>query len=145
MENKTPSLLRVISTDYPSLLSALFPVVFGGFTIYFFFSGNDSYQLFLFLTLGVAVPGIPFLFLRYRTISSVFQDGAQTQGVVTRIGFFRGRGRVEYSYTFQGEKQISGNAINKNSRTRKLQVGQSVKILVDPNDPKKAFIREIYL
>lgn len=145
MQNQSPSLFRVISTDYPSFLSFLFPIVFGGFTAYFFFSKNESLQLFLLLTLGVTVIGIPFLIQRYRMISSVFAEGIQVPGVVTRIGFFRGRGRVEYSYTVQGEKQVSGNAINKNSRTRDLQVGQTVKVSVDRNDPRRAFIREIYL
>jgi len=145
MQSQSPSLFRVISTDYPSFLSVLFPVVFGGFTAYFFLTGNDASQLFLLLAIGVTVIGVPFLFQRYRTISSVFKDGMESKGVVTSIGFFRGRGRVVYSYTFQGEKQSSGNAINKNSRTRNLKVGQAVTVLVDRNDPKRAFIREIYL
>ena len=145
MQNQNTSLFRVISTDYPSFLSVLFPIVFGSFTTYFFFTANDSLQLFLLLTIGVTVIGIPFLIQRYRMISSVMADGIQVPGVVTRIGFFRGRGRVEYSYTVQGENQMSGNAINKTSRTRDLKVGQTVKVSVDRNDLRRAFIREIYL
>ncbi|MEO5888125.1 MAG: DUF3592 domain-containing protein [Anaerolineales bacterium] len=145
MKNQTPSLFRVISTDYPSFLSVLFPIVFGGFTIYFFLSENDSLQLFLLLTIVVTVLGIPFLIQRYRMISSVLTEGVQVPGIVTRIGFFRGRGRVEYSYTAQGEKQMSSNAINKNSRTKELKVGHTVKVSVDRSNPKRAFIREIYL
>src|SRR5574341_1001541 len=145
MQNRSPSLFRVISTDYPSFLSVLFPVFFIGFSVYFFFAKNDALQLFLPLAIGVTVIGIPVLVQRYRTISSVFADGMPTQGIVTGIGFFRGRGRIEYSYTVQGEKQMSANAINKNSRTRKLRVGQKVTVLVDPKDPKRAFIRDIYL
>ena len=145
MQNQNPSLFRVVSTDYPSFLSILFPIVFGGFTAYFFFTGNDSLQLFLILTAVVTILGIPLLIQRYRMISSVFSEGDQVPGVVTRIGFFRGRGRVEYSYTAQGEKQMSGNAINKNSHTKELKVGQTVKVSVDRSNPKRAFIREIYL
>ena len=145
MQNQGPSLFRVISTDYPSYLSVLFPIVFGGCTLYFFATENDASRLFLFLAIGVTVIGVPTLIQRYRTISSVFANGIQTMGVVDSIGFFRGRGRVEYSYTFQGEKQTSSNAINRNSRTRNLRVGQSVKVLVDPDNPKRAFIQEIYM
>jgi hypothetical protein len=75
----------------------------------------------------------------------VFEDGTEAKGVVTGLSFFRGRGRVQYSYTVHGEKQTSDNAINKNGRTRKLKVGQKVTVLVDRNNPKRAFIREIYL
>lgn len=145
MQNQSPSLFRVISTDYPSYLSVLFPIVFGGFTLYFFAVGNDALRLFLFLAIGVTVVGIPVLLQRYRTISSVFANGEQTNGVVTSVGFFRGRGNVSYSYTFHGEKLTSSNAINRNSLTRNLRVGQTVKLFVDPDNPKRAFIQEIYM
>lgn len=145
MQGRSPSLFRVISTDYPSYLSVLFPVVFGAFSLYFFFAGNDALRIFLPLAAGVTIVGIPVLVRRYRTIASTFAEGVQTSGVITGIGFFRGRGRVEYSYTFQGEKQLSSNAINRNSRTRQLRVGQKVTVLVDRDRPKQAFIQEIYL
>lgn len=145
MQNQSPSLFRVISTDYPSYLSVLFPIVFGAFTIYFFATENTASQLFLLLAIAVTVIGIPTLIQRYRTISSVLANGIQTNGVVTSIAFFRGRGRVEYSYTFQGEKHTTSNAINRNGRTRKLREGQTVKVLVDPDNPKQAFIQEIYM
>ncbi|MCI0554341.1 MAG: DUF3592 domain-containing protein [Anaerolineae bacterium] len=145
MQNQSPSLFRVISTDYSSYLSVLFPIVFGGFAVYFFFIGNDALQLFSLLAIGAIVIGGPLLFQRYRTISSVFTNGTPTQAVITSIGFFRGRGRVEYSYTFRGEKHTSSNAINRNSRTRNLRVGQTVKVFVDPDNHKQAFIREIYM
>jgi len=142
---KSPSLFRVISTDYPSFLSVLFPIVFGGFSAYFFIAGNDALQLFLLLAIGATVLGVPYLVQRYRNISSVFTDGIEVQGTVTKMFFFRGRGSVEYSYTVQGKKQTSSNAINKNSRTRSLKVGQTVTVVVDRSDPKLAFIKEIYL
>ncbi len=145
MQNQRPTLFRVISTDYPSFLSALFPIVFDSFTVYFFFTGNDSLQLFLILSIGLTVVGIPFLVNRYRTIASVFEDGIQAKAVVTQIGFFRGRGRIDYVYTFQGQKLSSGNAINRNSRTRNLKIGQEVTVLVDRDNPKRAFVKEIYL
>lgn len=145
MHNQSPTLFRIISTDYPSYLSVLFPIVFVGFTIYFFVVGNDALQLFLFLAIGVTVIGVPVLLQRYKTISSVFANGEQTKGVVTSIGFFRGRGNVGYSYTFNGEKLTSSNAINRNGRTRSLRVGQTVKVFVDPDNPQRAFIQEIYM
>ena len=145
MQNQSPSLFRIISTDYSSYLSVLFPVVFGAFTIYFFNTQNPSSQLFLLITVVVTVIGVPTLIQRYRTISSVFANGTETKGVITSIGFLRGRGRVEYSYTAQGEKHTSSNAINRTGRTRNLRIGQDVKVVVDADNPKRAFIQEIYL
>jgi hypothetical protein len=145
MQNQSPSLFRIISTDYPSYLSVLFPVVFGAFTVYFLITNNNSSQLFLLITALVTIIGVPTLIQRYRTISSVFTNGTPAKGLITAIGFLRGRGRVEYSYTAQGERYTSRNAINRNGRTRKLRVGQNVNVVVDPDDPKRAFIQEIYL
>jgi hypothetical protein len=145
MKNKAPSFFRVISTDYSSFLSFLFPVVFGVFTVYFFISGNESMRLFLFLAIGATILGVPYLIRRYGVITSVFRDGAQAQGEVMGIGFFRGRGSISYTYTFQGEKHKASNAVNRNSRTRGLSVGQKVMVMVDRNDPGRAFIRDIYL
>lgn len=145
MQNQSPSLFRVISTDYPSYLSVLFPVVFGAFTMYFFATENTAAQLFLLLTIGATVIGVPTLIQRYRAISAVFQDGVSAKGIVSSIGFFRGRGRIEYVYTFQGQKLTSGNAINRNGRTRNLRIGQEVTVVVDRNNPKRAFVKEIYL
>lgn len=145
MPNRSPSLFRIIATDYPSYLSVLFPVVFGAFTVYFFATEHSSSQLFLLITALVTLIGIPTLIQRYRTISSVFTTGTSTQGLITAIGFLRGRGRVEYSYTAQGERFTSSNAINRNAHTRKLRIGQHVNVVVDSDDPKRAFIQEIYL
>ena len=145
MQNQSPTLFRLISTDYPSYLSVLFPVVFGAFTVYFFITKHNSSQLFLLITALVTIIGVPILLQRYRTISSVFTNGTPTKGVITAIGFLRGRGRVEYSYTAQGERYTSSNAINRNGHTRKLRIGQNVNVVVDPDDPKRAFIQEIYL
>jgi len=145
MQDRSPSLFRIISTDYTSFLSVLFPIMFGGFSLYFFFAGNDALRLFLPLAILALVIGVPVLIQRYRTISSVFAEGEQAKGEITGLGFFRGRGVVKYSYTVQGKKQVSDNAIRKNGPTRKLKVGQKVTVFVDRKDPNRAFIREIYL
>lgn len=145
MQNQKPSLFRVISVDYPSLLSFLFPITFWVLTAYYYYIGSDSFQLFVLLSTGATVLGIPYLFWRFYIISSVFEDGLEVPGTVTGIGFFRGRGRVDYTYTHQGQKYISGNAINRTKHTKGLQSGQQVTILVDRNTPKRAFVKDIYL
>ena len=145
MQSPKPSLFRVISVDYPSLLSILFPVIFWSVTAYYFYTGNDSMQLFALLSVGATVLGIPCLFWRFYIISSVFEDGLEVQGMIMGVGFFRGRGRVDYTYMHQGQKYISGNAINRSKYTKGLQGGQQVTILVDRNSPKRAFVKDIYL
>lgn len=145
MNRQKPSLFRIISNDYPSLLAFLFPIIFWVFTAYFFYGGDSSYDFFFMLSAGITLVAIPVLIWRYRRIASVFEDGMETLGTIQTIYFFRGRGRVEYAYTFQGQKYASGNAINRTKYTRALTHGQSVTVFIDPENPKRAFIKEIYL
>ncbi|HKJ37526.1 MAG TPA: DUF3592 domain-containing protein [Anaerolineales bacterium] len=145
MQNQKPSLFRVILVDYSSLLAALFPITFWILTTYYFYTGDDGLQFFVLLSTGVTVLGIPYLFWRFHIISSVFEDGLEVQGTIMSVSFFRGRGRADYTYTHQGQKYISGNAISRTKYTRTLQSGQQVTILVDRNTPKRAFVKEIYL
>lgn len=145
MNKQKPSLMRVISNDYPSLLAALFPIVFWAFTAYFYYGGDTSSELFLLLSIGITLAAAPVLIWRYRLISSVFEDGMETPGTIQSVYFFRGRGRVEYVYMFQGQKYSSGNAVNRTKYTRTLRDGQPVTVFVDPENPKRAFIKEIYL
>ena len=145
MQNQRPSLFRVISVDYLSLLSTLFPITFWIFSAYYFYIGDDSLQFFVLLSTAISVVGIPLLFWRYRIISSAFDDGTEAQGTIIGVSFFRGRGRVNYAYSFQGQKLVSGNTINRTKYTKDLTNGQQVTILIDRNDPKRAFVKEIYL
>ncbi len=145
MPNQRPALFRVISVDYLCLLSVLFPVVFWIYSVYCFYTKNDSSQLFVLLSTGLSLVGIPLLFWRYRLISAVFDDGIETQGTITGVRFFRGRGRVDYAYSFQGQKFVSGNSVNRTKSTSALRDGQQVTILMDRNDPQRAFVKEIYL
>jgi len=145
MLNEKPTLFRVVSVDYLSLLSVMFPVVFWGLSGYFYYIGDDALQIFVILSIAFSIIGIPLLFWRYQMISSVFEDGLEAPGMITRIGFFRGRGRVDYAYSYQGQKYTSGNAISRSKHTRNLMSGQQVTVLVDRNNPKRAFVKEIYL
>jgi len=145
MQNERPSVFRVIGEDYVSLLSILFPLLFWIYSAFSLYTRDDSSRFFVLLSAVITAVAIPLLLWRYRSISAVFEEGLQAQGTITSIHFFRGRGRVSYVYTFQGQKYSSGNAINKTKHSRNLEVGQQVTLLIDRNNPQRAFVKEIYL
>ena len=64
--------------------------------------------------------------------------------VFIKLGFFRDRGRATYIYTVQGQRYQTSNAILRNRRTRSLQRGQKAKIVANRENPKAAFLRDIY-
>ncbi len=142
---KTPSLLRIIKVDYAASLGVIAPLVvwaLAGITRFF-----DPEAGAFFLTLAPAVTALGAALLAWRAwmIHQVFSEGDETPGVIVSAGFFRGRGRLEYVYTYQSRKYLSGNAVQATAATRALTVGQEVTVMVHRLHPKRAFVRELYL
>lgn len=82
---------------------------------------------------------------RIRLISSAFEFGWEVEGDIVGIVFFRDRGSVTYIYTVQGERYQTSNAVMKHRITKSLQRGQRAVIMANRDNPKIAFIRDIYL
>jgi uncharacterized protein DUF3592 len=145
MEPKSPAFGRIIWTDYTTCLATIFILFSGAALLYDQFVQSLSFSKELpYITAAICVVGIPVITWRLRLIASAFEYGWEVEGDVLDISFFRDRGRVSYIYTVQGERFQSSNAIMKNRITRSLQSGQKVKIVVNRDNPKIAFIRDIY-
>lgn len=145
MEEQKASIFSIIWTDYVSFLAALFPIIFWVF--YFFFPLIDGKSLpasFLYIMVGISLLGITLLVWRTRLIMSTFADGISVDGNIIQVSFFRDRGRVTYIYEFQGERYQSSNAVMKTKRSKALAQGQATKIIVSRDNPKLAFIRDLY-
>jgi len=115
--------LFVYFFDSPQVLSTDVPLIFGALTV-----------------IAVAV-----LIWRMRVINAIFEEGIETPGTITRIWFYRGRGSVNYTYTLQGQEYKSGSAVMRSKQTREIVTGQPVTLIVDPSNPKRALIRDLYI
>lgn len=140
MEQSNPkaSLVRIVQSDYLATLAVLFPIVMFGFYIV------TSDPLFLNLTLIALAVGIAVLIWRIRLVQVVFVNGTEVAGQVKKVFFYRGRGRVEYTYTYQGQNYSGANAIMKSRRTEALAPGANITVVVHKSSPKRAFIRDLY-
>lgn len=144
--NRQPSRIKIITIDYAAFLSALFPPISWGFYLILRLMGEPMAQApFLPAIFGViTVLGIGVLAWRIQLINTVFTDGIEASATISRISFFRDRGRVDYYYLYQNQKYSSGAAVMKVKRTRDLNIGDQVIVVVDRNQPKRAFIRDLY-
>jgi hypothetical protein len=142
---RIPSLLRVIEVDYIAQLGVLLPVVIWGMTLVLQFIQPDDAPFFRALAMPLTVVGLGLLLWRNRLVTQTYEDGSQAEGVVTNIGFFRGRGRIHYVYTAASEKYLVSNAINASRRARAIQPGQRVTVTYSRHEPKRAFVDELYL
>lgn len=145
--NKQPSLIKIITIDYAALLGFIFPVTMWGLYIVLLFLEKVKTTDFVLPAIFavITVLGIGVIGWRVRVFNSIFNDGIEATATISNISFFRDRGRVEYVYTYQGQKHVSGNAIHKVKQTQALKVGEQVIVMVDRNNPKQAFIRDLYM
>ncbi len=149
-QRRSPSFFSLIQGDYWALLAVIFPVVGWGLFIYnrFIAAGPDRVEaasFFLNMAIVATVVGIPLLVWRLRSFQAHFARGVEVTGRVIAIGFRRDRGRVQYTYTYQGQSYQGANALHKTRKTQGIQPGDEVTLLVDPDNPKRALIRDIYV
>lgn len=142
----TPSIFRVIQTDYFSSVVTVIPLVVWG--IYYILpgpAGQTHDPMLAYIAFGLLLICGAILTWRWRFIVAVFDEGERADGVVIQVNFQRERGRVKYEYTYQNEKYESGNALLSNKRTRLLHPGQRVTVVVCRKNPRQAFLEELYL
>jgi len=138
-----PSLLRIIQIDYPAFLAFVFPIVFFGVFLFIFLTEGRVEIVFVYVVAAITLFSLLFFLWRYNFFLSLYNEGIEAQATVNGIGFFRGRGKVTYVYTFRGQKYISGNTIMKTNRTTRINRGDEVTVYIDQNNPKRAIIKHL--
>jgi hypothetical protein len=81
---------------------------------------------------------------RITTVRAIISEGAQVSAEITALWFFSNRGRVKYQYIYQGATYNTQCTLVKNERLRRLVTGDRVTLSVDPADPKRVFLLELY-
>ena len=146
MDDKKPSIERIFFTDYITTFSAISILISLGFFLFDRFIKSLALGDELPFIVGlVCIIGVAVIIWRIRLISSAFEFGWEVEGDILGISFFRDRGSVTYIYTVQGERYQTSNAIMKHRLTKALYRGQKVVIMANKDNPKIAFIRDIYI
>jgi hypothetical protein len=145
--NKQPAFFRLILTDYMAFMSVIFPVVSWGLYLYFLLSKRESLpDSSLPIVFGViSIIALFILIWRIVLINNVFAEGLEVNGTLSRVYFYRDRGRILFTFTYMGEIIHTGIMVMKNKRTKNLQPGMEMIVMVDQNHPTRAFIRDLYL
>lgn len=145
--NKQPSLVKIATIDYFAFLVWLSPVV--SWMTYFALLTIGKVEADNFIPPASLVAGtlaaLAIFAWRIQVFNNVFSDGFESTATISNILFFRDRGRVEYIYTHQGQKYLGSTTLHKVRQTQALQVGQQVIVMIDRNNPKRAFIRDLYI
>jgi hypothetical protein len=148
-----PAAFRIIKTDYLSSLAVILPligfvlyVLTGVFGLHIIRRGEDvTYApLFLRMALIATVIGVPLLFWRLKSIQSLFARAIEVPGTIVSANFHRGRGRIEFIYFVQGVEYSGGAAVQENATVSRLLSRDEAIVVVDPSNPKKAFLRDLF-
>jgi hypothetical protein len=150
-----PTLWRIISTDYWALVGAIVPCVGTGFWIanaFFGFPGKlgrpplpPNHPLFIGLGAAGVIGGALLLTARRRFFDALFTSGHRARGTITSVRFLRDRGRLEFTFEYQGQLRCGGNAVHRTKRTAALRAQQAVTVLVNPARPENAIILDLYV
>jgi hypothetical protein len=140
----TLSFTRVIWNDFTAFLSSAMGVFLLLFGVWDLLTSTRIMQSFIWFNVGIPAAAFLFTLYRFLQIRGVFENGHPTQGEISEVRFFRGRGIIRYVYTFNGENHLSGNRVQLTRETKKYRVGDPVTLMVDRSQPKRAFIRDLY-
>ncbi len=152
----TPSPVRIVQSDYLALLCVIGPVV--GWCLwlafdYFGLSLNrrgrtldaGTSPIFLYLACGFTALCLPLLYWRVASFLNTFRNGVQVIGRVLSVDFYKDRGTVVYAFEHENREHKISRGIHKSARTRALKDGQAVVVVLDPENPQGALLRDLFV
>ncbi len=135
------SFVKSIKNDYALFGSAIVVILLIPFVVYNIVKGEFN-AVYVFGSIDLC---FIFLFLwRLLVIKSYFNDSIELEGTITKIWFYKDRGRVEFYYKIETREFGKGHAIMKTKATLALNKGQKVKLLIKNRNHQKAIIADLY-
>ena len=145
MNDKHPSILKIIWIDFAAFLSTALCLMAIGLYVYDrFFQGNIS-QPFAWFALGIFVLGLLGLAWRYISLVSLYNSGLDARATVSDVSFFRDRGSIHYIYPYEGRRYAGHMTVMKNRLTTRYQIGEEIEVSVDRENPKKSLIKDLFI
>lgn len=81
---------------------------------------------------------------RISRLKRIIGTGPRATATVREIGFFKDRGRVEFEYVHDGQQYQTRTAVMENKQTKALVSGSEIEVAMDPMNPEKALIVQLY-
>ena len=145
MNDKQPSILKIIWIDYWAFVCTIFAIIAPGLYLYGRFSQGAFIPNLDWITLGLLTLALFGLASRYISIVSLYNSGLEAKATISDIGFFRDRGYIKYIYTFENRKYASQMTVMKNRITTQYRIGNEIEVMVDRENPKKSIIRDLFV
>jgi hypothetical protein len=138
-------LFWIALSDYAASLGLILTVVVWGLALVGRYFDPEAADFFLTIAPYVTLAGLALTVWRVWAIRSVLVNGTEVEGVVSGVSFRRGRRRVRFAYTYQGQKHQGANRVQSLGVGQALAPGQPVTVVVDPGKPGRAYVRELFV
>lgn len=152
------SKVKIIINDYNSFLliiaSPISLVIAGIGAVYGFLPGlrhqqqqsitPETAQTIFVIGAILTILFVVLLFLRISRIKQILQTGERVTAKVTQRQMSGERGRIEFQYKYEKKRYTTGTVIMKNRQTEEFWTGAKIEVAVDPQNPAKAMIVELY-
>jgi ribosomal protein S17 len=141
---KDLSIKKILSTDYVSFISWLAPLVF--FVSYLLTQNRYAAAAvnLLYLTIGCAGVGLMIIHWRIWFFNTLLDQGILVEGQIMKVFFYHARGTITYTYLHRNQQYTKKILIHKALHNFQYQIGDSITVAVDPEDPNKSFILEFF-
>jgi hypothetical protein len=146
---------RLIWNDYLAYSAVVYPVVIWAICV--FLALVDTWQAggrwspgantmaLGYIAVLITLVCIPLLGWRFAKLYGILKTGIEVPGKVKAVFFFRDRGQVAYTYKYEGKSYQTRATLHRSRQTRALQPEDAVTLVVSKKDPRRAFIRDLYL
>jgi len=144
-ERKRPSIIRILDSDYSAALALMAPFIFWLLFWLLAIMHVVDLQFPRYVVIALTIASLSFVAWRCWLISQVFASGGETQADVQHIWFTGDRGSLIVSFIWEGALFQKNSMIPKNEYTKAIKEGEAITLVVDRRQPKRAFVRELYL
>jgi hypothetical protein len=153
MRRQAPGVVSTFKADYGFMLGLVAPIVGWALLLAAWLApglmaavGVKPGHSAIFLGMAVLFTGLglPVAWLRWRRLQKLFAHGRECQGEILSVWLSGDRGRVEFCYQVDGKEYQSGMALHRSASAEALAEGQTVDLLVDPENPATAILPQLF-
>jgi hypothetical protein len=136
----------IVWNDWPSLITmVLIPINWLLYILHPYLFEAQRDMTVLLLSISLTAFCIVILFWRTTKIVNLFKSNNKATGVIEHISFVKDRGRIEYSFSVNGNTIRTWSPVHKSKRVLNMKKGMHVTIFFNPAKPSNSIIGELYV
>ena len=146
-EDKSPEcavdIVLVLKRDYLTSLLLLSPLALWA-AVFIRNVGGHDIRTYLIAAIAGTVLLVGAGLLRLGTIMSLAESGVEVTASINQIIMRRNKGRIEFTYVYNGEREEASMAFRSRDPLKDVQRGTNLTALVDPNNPRRAILPAMF-